>query len=134
MNSATKAPTKAHSGSHKADRIAMSVTKEMTAPNAAPWLTPITLGSASGLRKMPWSCVPATASAPPASAATMTRGMRISQTMTRSVSETPVTSTQPSGRIDAATTRTTVLQAMSVLPIETAATATTASNIEATGK
>ena len=47
-----------------------------TTPKAAPLDTPSTEGSASGLRVNAWKPTPATASAPPASTATATRGSR----------------------------------------------------------
>ena len=56
----------------------------MTTPNAAPPEMPSTEGSASGLRVSAWNATPATASAPPASAATAIRGRRIERVTTRS--------------------------------------------------
>ena len=63
-----------------------------TAPKAAPPDTPISPGSASGLRKKPWSTVPATASEAPTVAANMTRGARISlKTVKSSLLASPLT-------------------------------------------
>src|SRR5439155_437128 len=63
---ATSAPANAASGTTVA--VAPAATA-MTAPSDAPAEVPVTNGSASGLRKRPWSRAPAPASAPPTSAA-----------------------------------------------------------------
>ena len=64
--------------------------KQRTAPRAAPALTPISAGSANGLRNNPWTPAPARANADPTSAASSTRGRRISQKIARRISETSV--------------------------------------------
>lgn len=51
IDKAISVPTKASSGSQSAERVANSVMHLATAPSAASWLAPITLGSARGLRE-----------------------------------------------------------------------------------
>ncbi len=53
----------------------------IAAPSAAPDAVPRTYGSASGLRRMPWNVVPATASPSPTIIADRTRGSRRSMTI-----------------------------------------------------
>src|SRR2546430_71222 len=81
----------------------------MTTPNAAPPEMPSTEGSASGLRVSAWNPTPATASAPPASAATAIRGSRMASVTTRSTDSgaaRPVTAAKTAlGEIDALPTK-----------------------------
>src|SRR5262245_29506784 len=62
----------------------------IVAPSPAPAATPSRYGSASGLRKTPWYVAPATASIAPTSAASITRGTRISHRTASSVGESEV--------------------------------------------
>ena len=64
----------------------------MVAPSAAPAELPITYGSASGLRSIPWYSAPVVASAAPARAPATTRGSRI---VSRMVSSLGVHTTGP---------------------------------------
>src|SRR5262245_12900618 len=78
--------------------IARPVASARTAPSTPPELEPMTSGDASGLRNSPCICAPATASPAPTSAATMTRGVRINQTIICCGSATSLTSIHPCGR------------------------------------
>src|SRR5262245_49219082 len=69
-----------------AGRYAMAI----VAPRPAPAATPRRYGSASGLRKTPWYVAPATANIAPTSAASITRGTRISHRIASSVGDNDV--------------------------------------------
>src|SRR5262245_18054175 len=73
-------------------------------------------GEASALRNRPCICTPATASPAPTSAATMTRGARINQTMTCCGSAMSLTSTHPCGKKWEAKTRATAPADTGVVP------------------
>jgi len=81
------APTKAATGTREAGTSGRAKVK-VSAPTAAPPVTPSSVGSESGLRVAAWSTVPQVASAAPAIAATTSRGRRRSST-TRRVSSSP---------------------------------------------
>ncbi|MNI34231.1 hypothetical protein D3C73_882180 [compost metagenome] len=80
MITAMIAPEKAANGTSELDSCGSAIRK-IRAPSPAPEVTPITEGSASGLRTTPCSSVPLTASAAPARAATSRRGSRVSITI-----------------------------------------------------
>ena len=67
----------------------------VTAPSAPPAETPSVCGVASGLRSRAWKTVPATASPPPASSASSTRGTRCMSTMLANSCEAPRPSRMP---------------------------------------
>ena len=96
-------PTNATNGCTKSVvEVRPSSTASATA-NAAPLDTPIRLGSASGLRKMPCSAAPETPSPAPTSAARTMRGTRITQTTASSaaVYSTPISMPSLPSRIAA---------------------------------
>ncbi|MOA22685.1 hypothetical protein D3C78_1432610 [compost metagenome] len=80
MITAAIAPVKAAAGTRELGNCGSAIRK-MRAPRPAPEVTPITEGSASGLRTTPCSSVPLTASEAPARAATSRRGNLVSITM-----------------------------------------------------
>src|SRR5688572_29762385 len=88
------APTNAATGASSAGPPAATAATE---PSAAPADVPVTYGSASGLRSRPWRSAPATPSAPPTSAAAMTRGSRSSRMIAVvGASAPPVSAASPS--------------------------------------
>ena len=78
-NALTVAPAKAPAGSAHTARAASPLWIARTAPSDAPVDTPRMPGSASGLRKRPWSAAPATASPPPTTNPSSARGKRTLQ-------------------------------------------------------
>src|SRR5689334_3693518 len=119
---ATSAPVMAARGSEITDVTLQPATKAITPPRTAPAPAPTRLGSASGLRNKACMITPEAASPAPTHAATNTRGIRISQTITDSACVIRVRSTQPAGSSFPATTRRTVPQPSEVLPIAIAST------------
>jgi hypothetical protein len=94
-------------------------------------------GEARALRNRPCICTPATASPAPTSAATMTRGVRINQTMTCCGSGMSLTSTNhghPCGKTWEANTRATIAAGTGALPMAIPTTKATSNTIVTTTK